>query len=649
MTSSNTGAAGSSHPTERGALWRTPFARRTYAAGALWAAGLVVAWLTGSPDRAGWLAIRLDLAGLLYTAAAVGGGWNFAGAGVRAVRTLKLDMNFLMSAAIVGAILIGEPFEAATLAFLFSLAELLERYAVDRGRQSIARLVELAPEQADRLRSDGSIEKVSVVELRPGDRVRIRPGDKIPADGRVVAGSSAVNEATITGESLPRQKEIGDPVFAATLNTEGALDVAVTADAAHSALARIIQLVRGAEARRAPIERFVQRFARVYTPTVTGGAILVMLVPPLVLGASGLEWFVRGLTLLVIACPCALVIATPVTVVSALTSAARHGVLIKGGEHLEALGGIRALALDKTGTLTTGSLRVTGFHVADGTPPDVLLERVATVEARSEHPIAQAIVGFVETRGIGAGAQVDAFTAVPGRGVRARLNGLEIMIGTEAFVGPDPATRWKGAEPGAMLIYVRTDDELEGVLTIQDEVRPEAQAVVARLHGLGVRPIVMLTGDGPETAQIVGRRIGVDEVRARLLPEDKVRAVQALRERHGSVAMLGDGVNDAPALAEATVGLAMGAAGSPATIETADVALMADDLTKLPYAVRLARRARRTIRFNIALALGLKLVLAVGAVLGLVSLAVAVLVGDMGGSLVVTLNALRLAHTREET
>jgi Cd2+/Zn2+-exporting ATPase len=372
-----------------------------------------------------------------------------------------------------------------------------------------------------------------------------------------------------------------------------------------------------------------------------------MLVPPLVLGAHALEWFVRGLTLLVIACPCALVIATPVTVVSALTSAARHGVLIKGGEHLEALGGVRALAVDKTGTLTTGTLRVTGFHVADGVADIELLRRVATVEARSEHPIAQAIVRFAGERAIRPGARVDEFTAVPGRGVRARLDSHEVLVGTETFVGPSPAVRWRGPEPGTMLIYARTGDGLEGVFTIQDEVRPEAQAVVARLHALAVRPVVMLTGDGAETAEMVGRRIGVDEVRSRLLPEDKVRAVRALRELHGSVAMLGDGVNDAPALAEATVGLAMGAAGSPATIETADVALMADDLTKLPYAVRLARSARRTIRFNIALALGLKLVLAVGAVFGVVSLAVAVLVGDMGGSLAVTVNALRIARMRE--
>ena len=627
--------------------WRTPFAQRTYAAGALWGAGVVAAWIARAPDQAGWLAIRLDLAGVLYMAASLAGGWNFAGAGARAARTLKLDMNFLMSAAIVGAILIGEPFEAATLAFLFSLAELLERFAIDRGRRSITRLVELAPEQADRLRPDGSIETVPAAGLRPGDRIRIRPGDKVPADGRVVAGSSAVNEATITGESLPRRKDVGDQVFASTLNTEGALDVEVTADAAHSTLARIIQLVRQAEARRAPIERFVQRFARVYTPIVTVGAVLVMVVPPVALGASGLEWFVRGLTLLVIACPCALVIATPVTVVSALTSAARHGVLIKGGEHLEALGGVRALAVDKTGTLTTGTLRVTGFRAHPEAAADLLVRRAATVEARSEHPIAQAIVRFAEERGIRPDTDLGGFGAVPGRGVRALVDGAEIVIGTETFVGPGPAARWGGPAPGTILVYARTGDGSQGVFALADEVRPDARAVIARLHRLGVRPIVMLTGDGLETARLVADRTGVDEIQARLLPEDKVQAVRALRDRHRNVAMLGDGVNDAPALAAATIGLAMGAAGSPATIETADVALMADDLTKLPYALHLARRARRTIRSNIALALGLKLVLAVGAVLGLVSLALAVLVGDMGGSLLVTVNALRLARTRE--
>jgi Cd2+/Zn2+-exporting ATPase len=604
-----------------------------------------VSWTTQTPDQAGWLAIRLDPAGLLYTAASIVGGANFFGAGLRAARTLRLDMNFLMSAAIVAAILIGEPFEAASLAFLFSLAELLERYAVDRGRRSIARLLELAPERADQLLADGTIETVPVDTLRVGDRVRIRPGDKVPADGRVLTGASAINEATITGESLPREKMEGDQVFAGTLNLEGSLDVEVTADAAHSTLARIVQLVREAESRRAPVEEFVKRFARVYTPAVTIMAVLVMIGPPLIAGAPALEWFVRGITLLVIACPCALVIATPVTVVSALTSAARNGVLIKGGEYLEALGSLRALAIDKTGTLTTGALRVADFQT-NGTAPDQLLQRVTSLEARSEHPIAQAIVRYAEARGIRPEARVEAFAAVPGRGVRGRVRGVDLAVGTEALVHPRVVQEWGAPEPGALSIYVEAGDGAHGAFTLEDQIRDRARDVVRRLHRLGIRPIVMLTGDAAAAAQVIAAAAGVDEVRWRLLPEQKVETVRELRTRFGAVGMLGDGVNDAPALAAANVGLAMGAAGSPATIETADVALMSDDLTKLPYAVRLAREARRTIRFNIGLALGLKLVLAVGAVLGLVSLALAVLVGDMGGSLVVTGNALRLARLR---
>lgn len=636
---------------ERPSPWRGAFAYRTYGAGALWAAGLALSALTGTPDAGGgWLAIRLDAAGILHAAASVVGGTNFFAAGVRALASLRLDMNFLMSAAIVGAILIGEPFEAASLAFLFSFAELLERFAVDRGRRSIARLVELVPERADRLRADGTVESVPVTDLRVGDRVRIRPGDKIPADGTVVTGGSAVNEAAITGESMPRRKEPGDPVFAATVNTDGALDIEVTADAAHSTLARIIQLVRDAEGRRAPIEQQVKRFARVYTPIVTVGAIVVMVAPPLVLGADALEWFVRGLTLLVIACPCALVIATPVTVVSALTSAARNGVLVKGGEHLERLGTVRALALDKTGTLTTGQLTVRSFDVAGGTDGVALLCQVAAIESRSEHPIARAIVRFAEARGAMPGSPTVAeFQATPGKGVAARVDGRAVRIGTAEFVDP-AASADAGRAPAAgatvALIFARADDGAFGQFELGDELRPDAATVIRELRDRGVSPIVMLTGDGPEPAENVRTAAGVDEARSRLLPEGKVAAIEELRARYGTVAMVGDGVNDAPALAAASIGIVMGAAGSPATIETADVALMADDLTKLPYAIGLARRTRSVIRFNIVLALGLKLLLGIGAISGLVTLAVAVLVGDLGASVAVTANALRLARFR---
>ena len=578
-------------------------------------------------------------------ASALVGGANFFPAGVRAARSLRLDMNFLMSAALLAALLIGEAFEAATLAFLFSLAELLERYAVDRGRRSIARLLDLAPETADRLRADGEVETVSASQLQVKDVVRIRPGDRIPVDGIVVAGGSAVNEATITGESLPRPKKVGDPVFAATINTEGALDVRVTADAAHSTLARIVDLIRQAETRRAPIEAFVKRFARVYTPIVTILAVLIVVAPPLLGLGSALDWFVRGITLLVIACPCALVIATPVTVVSALTSAARNGVLIKGGVHLEALGAVRALAVDKTGTLTEGRLEVIDFQI-NGGDPERLLRAIVTVESRSEHPVAEAVVRYGTARGIRHDGEVTDFSSVPGQGVRGRVGADTLAVGTEELVGREAVQRWGLPEPGTIAVYATAGDGSSGVITLRDELRPAAAPAIARLHRLGIKPIVMLTGDSSAAAQTVARATGVDVVRWRLLPSEKVEVVKELRAQYGSVAMLGDGVNDAPALAEATVGLAMGAAGSPATIETADVALMGDDLTKLPYAFHLARKTRRTIKFNIALALTAKLLLAVGAVTGTVSLAFAVLVGDMGGSLAVTLNALRLARTR---
>ncbi|MDZ4862266.1 MAG: cation-translocating P-type ATPase [Gemmatimonadota bacterium] len=633
----------------RPSLWRTPFALRAYVAGGLWAAGVLTAWVMHAPDQPGWLAIRLDLAGLLYTGAAFIGGLNFMGAGWRALRQLRLDMNFLMSAAIVGAILIGDPFEAATLAFLFSVAELLERFAVNRGRRSLELLLRLAPERADLLGPGDLVTTVPVESLKVGDRIRVRPGDKLPADGRVVAGDSAVNEATITGESLPRRKTRGDAVFASALNTDGALDVEVTADAAHSTLARIVELVRAGEARRAPIEHLVRRFARVYTPIVTAGAIAVMLLPPLLLQLSWLDWFVRGLTLLVIACPCALVIATPVTVVSALTAAARHGVLIKGGEYLDALGGVRAFTMDKTGTLTTGRLAVSHFETGDATTAHQLLTRVAAAEALSEHPIAAAIVQYAKAQGAAPSGTVEGFRSIAGTGLTAQVDGVPLWVGTEDLVGHDAVATWKAVPEGTMRIYARSGDGAAGAFTLRDQLRPEARDSVAALHRLGIRPIVMLTGDGDAMAAPIGREAGVDEVRTRLLPADKVIAVRELRARHGGVAMLGDGVNDAPALAEATVGLAMGAAGSPATIETADIALMGDDLTRLPYVVDLARRARRTIRFNLTLALGLKLTLAVGALFGVASLAEAVLLGDMGASLVVTVNALLLGRSSART
>ncbi len=627
--------------------WLTQEAWRTYVSGTLWVVGIVLVVTSGAADVAGWLRLRLDPAGVVFLAAALIGGWNFFPKGIRAMMTIRLDMNFLMTVAIIGALLIGEPLEAAAIAFLFSLAELLERHAVAGARRSVEQLLRLTPEEARVVRADGSEESVPTAALRKGQRVRVRPGEKIPIDGRVVDGGSAVNEATLTGESVPVAKMVGDTVFASTVNQDGFIEIEATTDAGDTALDRVIRLVRQAQARRAPIELFIQRFARYYTPAVTGLAALTMALPPLLGWGPWLEWFVRGLTLLVVACPCALVIATPVTVVSAITSAARHGVLIKGGEYLEALGGTCTMAFDKTGTLTLGQLNVTDVISLDDSTPEAMLALAAALETRSEHPIARAIV---ERAGgpVRGGPDVSEFQARAGRGIRAKVDGRDVRVGTPDLF-PDvslPPEMQELERAGKTVVLVGRDGQIVGMIALADTIRPEAPAVVERLRRLGIHEMVILTGDQEWVAHAVADKLGIDDVRASLLPEEKVAAVEELRVRHKGVAMLGDGVNDAPALAAASVGIAMGGIGSPAAIETADVALMADDLAMLPYAVRVARLARRLVRFNIILALCLKLLLAIGAIGGVVSLLVAVLVGDMGASLTVTLNAMRLTRVK---
>jgi Cd2+/Zn2+-exporting ATPase len=638
-------------PLQRRSTWKTPEAWRTYAAGAFWLAGTGVALVARAPDVAGWLRVRVDAAGVLLFAGALVGGWNFFPKAVRAVRRLRLDMNFLMTVAIIGALLIGEPIEAAAIAALFSLAELLEAAAVARARRSIEELVRLTPERA-RLVTEGGIEReVPVSGLRKGQRVRVRPGEKIPIDGKVVDGESAVDESTVTGESVPVTRRVGESVYAGTVAAEGYLEIVATTDAGDTTLDRIVKLVRQAQARRSPSERFVERFARYYTPTVAVLALVTMTLPPWLGLGTGLEWFTRGLTLLVVACPCAMVIATPVTVVSAITSAARHGVLIKGGEYLETLGRACAMAFDKTGSLTEGRLEVSAIEAMDGAQPDDVLRLAVTVEQRSEHPIAQAIVSHAQERGLSlSGGDVTEFEARAGRGVIARVDGRELRVGTPDLFPNEALPERLGQleSEGKTVVLVGDGERLLGLIALADRARASAAGVLRRLERLGVHEQVMLTGDHELVAESIGRELGITSVRARLLPDEKVRAVEELRRVHRTVAMLGDGVNDAPALAAASVGIAMGAAGSPATIETADIALMADDLGMLPYAVRLAKRARHVIIFNIGVALGLKLLLAGGAVGGVVSLLVAVLVGDMGASLVVTLNSMRLARLRPD-
>jgi len=627
--------------------WSGRTARIAYASMLLFVVGGLIR-LSGTSV----IALRLPFAelrlyDLAWVASAVVGGWNFFPKGIRAARALALDMNFLMTVAILGAIAIGETPEAAAIAFLFAFAELLEGFAVDRARASVESLMDLAPATAVVVR-DGEEWKVAASELRQGDLVVLRPGDRIPADAEVIDGASAVDQAAITGEPMPVDKSPGDQVFAGTINREGWIRVRVSRPAAQSTLARIVQLVEEAQQRKTRSERFIERFARWYTPAVAIAAVLVAAIPPVALGAEWQPWILRGLTLLVIACPCALVISTPVAVVSGMTAAARRGVLVKGGVHLETLADVGVVALDKTGTLTFGHPRVVSVHPVDGITSEEVLARAAAIESRSEHPLARAIVEAAAERGLLSGHyQVTDFMSMPGKGAQARVNGVPHTIGSgdllEAPAGPPPAQL---TGPGRTTITLGAGGRLAAWIVLADEPRDHAASAVDHLRRLGIGKIVMLTGDSEAAARDVGAAIGVDEVRAGLLPAGKAEAIRTLEAEHGAVAMVGDGVNDAPALAAARVGVAMGAAGSDVALETADVALMGDDLERLAYVLVLSRRTRRVIKQNVAAAIFVKLALVIGVPLGLVSLIAAVVIGDMGVSLAVTANALRLGSLR---
>jgi len=644
---------------ERESIWRSREAKLTALSGMALLGGLALWLLNLDP-------VLLSLGGrpltptvLLYLLAAGLGAWSFLGGGLRKLFLLvrlklkltELGIDSLMSLAILGAIAIGEYVEAASLAFLFSLAELLEQYAVERARGSLRELMKLAPTTA-RVRRDGRELEVPVEDVQVGEVTIVRPGDRIPLDGEVVSGQSAVDQAPITGESVPVEKGPGDPVFAGTINREGYLEVKVTKRSSDTTLAKIIHLIEEAEEQRAPIERFVDRFARYYTPTVVFVALGVAAVPPLAFGAPFADWFVRALALLVIACPCAMLISTPVSVVSAITAAARQGVLIKGGAYLEEIGQIRAIALDKTGTLTRGELAVTDVVPLNGRSAEEVLELAARLEARSRHPIAQAIVRHYEERNgsVPEHDGLEAFESVTGRGVRARWNGQLVIVGKPDLF-PDAREleelpQFVELEAQAKtVVVVGTPEEVWGLIAVADEVRPEAPLAVQALKRLGLE-VVMITGDNEGTARAVAQKLGIDHYHAEVLPDGKVQEIQKLVQQYGKVAMVGDGVNDAPALAAATVGIAMGAAGTDTALETADIALMGDDLTKLPYLIELSRTARAVIRQNIASSITVKLGLGLGVFPGWVTLVTAVLVGDMGMSLAITGNAMRLARVR---
>ena len=611
-------------------------------AGVSAAAAEAIAFSTGNDSA--WPVIGLALVSIAT------GGWPTYKKGWLALKSGILNMNALMSIAVTGAILIGQWPEAAMVMFLFALAEVIEVLSLDRARNAIRGLLAMAPEQATVQQPDGSWLEVPAKTVAVGQLVRIRPGERIPLDGILESGQSAVNQAPITGESIPVAKAAGDTVFAGTINETGSFVYRVTAEATHSTLARIIKAVEDAQGSRAPTQRFVDQFAKVYTPAVFAVAFAVMLGPPLFLGGAWMDWVYKALVLLVIACPCALVISTPVTVVSGLAAAARRGILIKGGAYLEQGRKLRSLALDKTGTITQGKPVVTDV-VRIGSDEGEALRLAASLAARSDHPVSGAVAAHWGDKRGQALAEVDDFESLTGRGVKGRVGGQWYYLGSHRLLqelgigsAPAEAALKKLEGEGKTAIAIASQNEALAVIGVADTVRDSSREAIRELHALGVRT-VMLTGDNQQTASVIARDVGIDDARGGLLPDDKLKAIDAELAEHGTVGMVGDGINDAPALAKSSIGFAMGAAGTDTAIETADVALMDDDLRKIPQFIRLSRKTGAILKQNIVLALGIKAVFMVLAVTGTATLWMAVF-ADMGASLIVVFNGLRLLKTR---
>ncbi|GAB5493669.1 MAG: heavy metal translocating P-type ATPase [Phototrophicaceae bacterium] len=595
----------------------------------------------------------------IYTIALVIAVYPIATKGLNALRiNHRFTIDLLMSIAGVGALILGEYLEATTVVFLYIIGEALEGYITNQARDSIGALLELQPDNALRIK-DGSETIVPVENLLVGDIILVKPSERIPMDGKVIKGNSGVNQAAITGESMPITKVEGDDVFAGSINENGTLSIEVTTLAQDNTLSRIITMVADAQGRHAPSQRMIDQFAQYYTPAVIIFATLVAIIPPLFFGGDllGTEasqgWLYRALTILVIACPCALVISTPVTVISAITRAARNGVLIKGGAYLEALGTVKAVAFDKTGTLTEGRPVVmearsidcaTGETCADC---DDVLALAAAVESRSTHPLAKAVVNEAESRQILTRyAPADDVENLTGRGVTGTVEGQQVVVGSHTLFDDDFKHHpelcqlvTSAEERGQTTMMVHDGQRVRGYIAVADKVRESSAKVVADLNKLGLKTI-MLTGDNPSVAKAVGNRVNVQDVRASLLPDDKVTAVEGLMQTHNNVAMVGDGVNDTPALAMATVGIAMGGAGTAQAMETADIALMADDLGQLPFAVTLSRFSRNLILQNVILAIGMKLIFLFLAASGGVTMWMAIF-ADVGMSLIVTLNGMR--------
>jgi Zn2+/Cd2+-exporting ATPase len=589
----------------------------------------------------------------LFALSIIIGGYELFKVGISNLIRLQFDMKTLMTVAIIGAAFIGEWGEGAVVVFLFALSEALERYSMDKARQSIRSLMDIAPKKAI-IRKANKEYEVDVEDIQIDDIMIIKPGQKIAMDGIVVKGQSSVNQAAITGESIPVHKQAGDEVFAGTLNEEGSLEVRVTKRAEDTTIAKIVHLVEEAQAERAPSQQFVDRFAKYYTPAIMIIALFLAVLPPLLWNGNWSEWIYRGLAVLVVGCPCALVISTPVAIVTAIGNAARKGVLIKGGIHLEETGRLKAIAFDKTGTLTKGTPEVTNIELIKDIDEAELLGIAVAIERHSQHPLASAILREAERKAVDIEKwQAGDFRSITGKGAKANVNGNVYYIGSPTLFAElldlpahvqERISRLQAE--GKTVMLLGTNKELLGLFAVADQVRESAKAVIQELHNLEIHKTIMLTGDNHATATAIGNKLHLSEVKAELLPQDKLTTIKKLREEYGSVAMVGDGVNDAPALASATVGIAMGGAGTDTALETADIALMADDLTKLPYTIRLSRKTLRLIKENITFALGLKILALILIVPGWLTLWLAIF-ADMGATLIVIMNSMRLMKVKE--
>ena len=593
---------------------------------------------------------------LLFVASMIIGGLSLFKVGFQNLLRFEFDMKTLMTVAVIGGGIIGEWAEVAIVVILFAISEALERFSMDKARQSIRSLMDIAPKEA-LVRRNGQEMMIHVDDIAVGDIMIVKPGQKIAMDGVVLSGYSAVNQAAITGESVPVEKTVDDEVFAGTLNEEGLLEVKITKMVEDTTISKIIHLVEEAQGERAPSQAFVEKFAKYYTPIIMIIAALVAVVPPLFLGGSWETWIYQGLAVLVVGCPCALVISTPISIVSAIGNAAKKGVLIKGGVYLEEMGALKAIAFDKTGTLTKGVPAVTDFNVMNKQVNEKeLLSIITALEYRSQHPLASAIMRKAEEENITySDLLVEDFSSITGKGIKGIVKGFTYYIGSPKLFKELAISNFNEKleqnittlqNQGKTAMVVGTEKEILAVIAVADEVRESSKEVIKKLHQLGIKKTIMLTGDNKGTANAIGCHVGVSDIQAELMPQDKLDYIKQLRSEYGNVAMVGDGVNDAPALAASTVGIAMGGAGTDTALETADVALMGDDLRKLPFTVKLSRKSLNVIKANITFAIAIKFIALLLVIPGWLTLWIAIL-SDMGATLLVALNSLRLMRVKE--